>query len=477
MKRLLIHIGFCLISLVSLGQEIDCRMENGQVYLTIGLNTEKPVLDSVLNSLDVGQGFADSLSAGKVKPSIRTKKWIVYSLDTRYLSLKTSLDKYAPDKPKSGIPAFELFMVESLFSKKKSSYTNEHYGFNRFAKYKKREEEGTVLFFLPNHLDAKEVFLGGTFNHWDYEKNPMEKTDSGWVVSLGLKPGMHLYKFVTDGYWELDPLNKEVLGDFMGNENSAVYVTNKTFELQGFEKAQKVYVAGSFNEWAEKDIRMERQEGVWTANVYVPEGTHGYKYIVDGNWMLDPQNPIVRNDGMGHENSFLAIGDTFSFELSGFKAAREVYVSGDFNGWQQKELAMEKTAEGWRLPYVLGQGNYQYRFLVDGNWTVDPANPKIAYEDGRKNSLLVIQPNHTFRFPHRTNVDEVVLVGTFTDWEQGSYPLLQKDKEWQVELYLPPGKHLYKYIVDGQWMVDPTNALFEQNQFNTGNSVLWIEEE
>jgi hypothetical protein len=29
--------------------------------------------------------------------------------------------------------------------------------------------------------------------------------------------------------------------------------------------------------------------------------------------------------------------------------------------------------------------------------------------------------------------------------------------------------------VDGKWMIDPANDLWEDNEFGTGNSVLWIE--
>jgi hypothetical protein len=47
--------------------------------------------------------------------------------------------------------------------------------------------------------------------------------------------------------------------------------------------------------------------------------------------------------------------------------------------------------------------------------------------------------------------------------------------EWTVSVKLKPGKHLYKFIVDGKWMIDPGNKLYEPNQYNSGNSVLWIE--
>jgi hypothetical protein len=41
-------------------------------------------------------------------------------------------------------------------------------------------------------------------------------------------------------------------------------------------------------------------------------------------------------------------------------------------------------------------------------------------------------------------------------------------------VHLSLGKHLYKFIVDDKWMNDPGNALWEQNEYGNGNSVLWI---
>jgi hypothetical protein len=30
-------------------------------------------------------------------------------------------------------------------------------------------------------------------------------------------------------------------------------------------------------------------------------------------------------------------------------------------------------------------------------------------------------------------------------------------------------------VVDQKWIIDPTNELWEENEYGTGNSVLWIE--
>jgi len=53
--------------------------------------------------------------------------------------------------------------------------------------------------------------------------------------------------------------------------------------------------------------------------------------------------------------------------------------------------------------------------------------------------------------------------------------MIKENGIWKYPVHLNPGKHSYKFIVDGRWMIDPANELWEENEFGTGNSVLWIE--
>jgi hypothetical protein len=67
------------------------------------------------------------------------------------------------------------------------------------------------------------------------------------------------------------------------------------------------------------------------------------------------------------------------------------------------------------------------------------------------------------------------VAGTFNGWNSKSYKMIYKDGRWTFPLYLSPGKHLYKFVVDDKWILDPDNKLWEENEYGTGNSILWIE--
>jgi 1,4-alpha-glucan branching enzyme len=49
---------------------------------------------------------------------------------------------------------------------------------------------------------AQKVELGGCFNKWKAEKNPLKKDAAGnWTTSLKLKPGRYEYRYLVDGNW------------------------------------------------------------------------------------------------------------------------------------------------------------------------------------------------------------------------------------------------------------------------------------
>lgn len=66
----------------------------------------------------------------------------------------------------------------------------------------------------------------------------------------------------------------------------------------------------------------------------------------------------------------------FSFESSD---AKEVNLVGDFNNWNPKKHPMKKDDNGrWTKAVILPPGQYEYKFLVDGQWKQDPQNDRIS---------------------------------------------------------------------------------------------------
>lgn len=60
--------------------------------------------------------------------------------------------------------------------------------------------------------------------------------------------------------------------------------------------AGSVHLAGDFNGWNGTANPMTAKDGVWSVVVKFPEGQHQYKFVVDGQWIADPDNPVTAGD-------------------------------------------------------------------------------------------------------------------------------------------------------------------------------------
>jgi 1,4-alpha-glucan branching enzyme len=347
-------------------------------------------------------------------------------------------------------------------------------GYNRFRnKSPFAVKDSMVTFYLRNNTRARRVMLAGSFNDWRPDALSMTLTDSGWIAFVKLGAGKWWYKFIVDGRWITDPDNAISENDGRGNINSVYYRPSVNFVLNGYTNADHVYLAGSFNNWRSRDLEMIRTATGWRLPLYLAQGTHTYKFVVDGTWMADNNNSNKLPDGQGGFNSVLPVGKPYLFKLKGYNNARRVVLAGSFNGWRTNEIFLTKTTSGWEIPYVLGPGNYEYKFLVDDKWISDPENPLTA-DNKMGNSFLIIQPNYTFRLKGFGNAKLVFLAGDVNSWSPNSFAMRKEGDDWVFTVHMAIGKHLYKYIVDGKWILDPGNRLWEQNEYGTGNSIVWI---
>ncbi|MDD5116021.1 MAG: glycogen-binding domain-containing protein [Candidatus Omnitrophica bacterium] len=70
---------------------------------------------------------------------------------------------------------------------------------------------------------------------------------------------------------------------------------------------------------------------------------------------------------------------------------------------------------------------------------------------------------------------KVVLAGSFNNWNTGKL-LAKKDSKgnWQLKVGLKPGRHEYKFIVDGAWTNDPRCTSCVANSLGTHNCVVEV---
>lgn len=73
--------------------------------------------------------------------------------------------------------------------------------------------------------------------------------------------------------------------------------------------AREVYVAGDFNNWrTDKDAAMADNHGRWIKSLRLEPGQqYRYRFIVDGKWITDPENPFQEKNPYGEFDSLLKI--------------------------------------------------------------------------------------------------------------------------------------------------------------------------
>jgi hypothetical protein len=85
---------------------------------------------------------------------------------------------------------------------------------------------------------------------------------------------------------------------------------NTTFRLKGYTEAGIVALAGSFNNWNQSQFIFGKEGDEWVCRIDLEPGEHAYKFIVDGNWLLDPANPNTKDDDYGVKNSVIIVQKT-----------------------------------------------------------------------------------------------------------------------------------------------------------------------
>jgi len=223
-------------------------------------------------------------------------------------------------------------------------------------------------------------------------RKEIEKCDDvlPWVQKYALKREPHS----TDAKELKDTEDSFFLNRIFRNQEKIAKVSedgNITFILPGYPNAEKVIITGNFNKWNESDIQMNRSEKGWVIKMDFPQGIFEYKFIVDGEWMHDPNNSRKTKNQHNTYNSILLVGNYMVFKLPKFLNAKRVVLSGSFNNWNTHKIQMEKSEDGWYTEVPLSPGKHLYKFIVDGKWMVDPVNQLSQMDkSGNLNSVVVI---------------------------------------------------------------------------------------
>lgn len=106
----------------------------------------------------------------------------------------------------------------------------------------------------------------------------------------------------------------------------------------------------------------ERPTTMLSAGTFVPAGRQQAR---GGNSMRSPKQSATQ--AQAKKNG----AKLFTFQAG--PDVKQVFLAGDFNGWDPAALPMSKRAGMFVTRVELEPGEHQYKFLVDGQWVTDPA--------------------------------------------------------------------------------------------------------
>ncbi|MCM8819617.1 MAG: helix-turn-helix domain-containing protein [Candidatus Omnitrophica bacterium] len=92
---------------------------------------------------------------------------------------------------------------------------------------------------------------------------------------------------------------KNLIGGIMAKKGEK----NVKFQIKA-PTATKVAVTGDFNSWDSQGIPLKKdRRGVWSTEISLKPGKYQYKFLVDGQWVTDPENKVTVKNPFGTENS------------------------------------------------------------------------------------------------------------------------------------------------------------------------------
>ncbi len=187
--------------------------------------------------------------------------------------------------------------------------------------------------------------------------------------------------------------------------------SGEVFFTLEYPDAADVFLTGDFNGWSETANPMMKEGEVWTVVLVLDNGRYEYKFLVDGIYIEDLDNPEKSADPYGSYNSVVVVGEPVESKsalvpakLSNAKgvklgyynpSARFVFVSGSFNDWSADATPMNSDGDGnWSAKLDLDTGKHEYKLVVDGSWQTDPENPNTASDSyGGVNSVIEVDEN------------------------------------------------------------------------------------
>lgn len=186
---------------------------------------------------------------------------------------------------------------------------------------------------------------------------PSSPGNQGQAFVFDKKPSKLLYQTSNedDGYDYYGSPKQQEGGDGSAasdgpSEEADTKVLPTVFKWDGGGK--QVFITGTFSNW--KTLPMVKSHGDFVTIVDLGEGEHEYKFLVDGQWMHDPTEPVVENN-LGTKNNIITVkkSDFEVFDALDIDQATSAQGPSDYGQEVPATRPLEKTTPPILPPHLL----------------------------------------------------------------------------------------------------------------------------
>jgi len=163
----------------------------------------------------------------------------------------------------------------------------------------------------------------------------------------------------------------------------------------GDQTYEKVEITGDINNWVPENTPLRIENDVWVKRLNLNPGRYAYQIVVDGKWMLDPNNPIKQSNNMGGYNSVLIVPKADASKLPKFTTLSYDKNQVNFKAtnnpekvvayWQNHRLPVKIEKESFSISIPRGADNIDKSYLrIYGFNTVGLGNDlRIPISNGK----------------------------------------------------------------------------------------------
>jgi hypothetical protein len=152
-------------------------------------------------------------------------------------------------------------------------------------------------------------------------------------------------------------------------------------------EAKSVFLVGDFNNWNPTVEKMTREGDDFVTGLFLVAGEYRYKFVVDGEWIVDPDNPpLDPKKGsplfLEEKNTGLAMKTTFAEQE---RARKAVHYSVRYIGQAKRVEDDNDTRQQVDFGFAVDNKIVKSSVILkswDDTWTISPLNAEIVFNRG-----------------------------------------------------------------------------------------------